>query len=298
MDRVNAVIVTYNRLALLQECVEAVLLQTFPPGKIIIVNNASTDGTKDYLATLPSSQFVVINQEKNTGGAGGFNTGMKKSVEIGADWTWLMDDDTIPNADALEKLMLRSSIVPNTGFMCSRVLWTDGSAHKMNICGHENLIHDVPMSEYLDEGIILCRNSSFVSCLIKQQAIETVGFPIMDFFIWADDFEYTLRIFRAGFFGAFVIDSIAIHKTKKNYISSLKNASPDLFWRFFYDERNKVYIIREGKSFSLKYIYKYLKMFYQDTGECLKNRNGRFRLLFIVLKGLFAGIFFYPKVEN
>jgi GT2 family glycosyltransferase len=299
MDSVNAVIVTYNRLALLQECIEAVLAQTFPLNKIIIVNNASNDGTKEYLATLPDSQFSIINQEKNTGGAGGFNAGMKKSVEIGADWTWLMDDDTIPNADALEKLMSRSHIIAKTGFLCSRVLWTDGTMHKMNICGHKTMIHDVPLSEFVDAGIILCKSGSFVSCLIKQSIIAAVGFPIADFFIWSDDTEYTQRIVTAGFFGGLVIDSIVIHKTERNFLpQNISDATPDIFWKFYYDQRNKIYLLRKEFPFPVKYLYMFSKTIIINAKQCLKNRNGRFKLLSIVLKGMLSGFFFYPKIER
>ncbi|GHV79695.1 glycosyl transferase [Spirochaetia bacterium] len=297
MDSVNTVIVTYNRLALLQECIAAVLIQTFPLNKIIIVNNASTDGTKDYLATLPASNFVIINQKKNTGGAGGFNAGMKKSVDIGADWTWLMDDDTIPNPDTLEKLMYRSSIVPNTGFLCSRVLWTDGTVHKMNTHVPKN-IHGFVFCEYIDDGILLCKSGSFVSCLIKQSVIAAVGFPIADFFIWSDDTEYTLRITNAEFFGLMVIDSIVIHKTVRNFIPQIPDATPDIFWKFYYDQRNKIYLLRGEFPFSLKYLYMFIKTFIINSKQCLKNKGERFKLLSIVFKGMLAGFFFYPKIER
>jgi GT2 family glycosyltransferase len=126
MIKVNCVIVTCNRLSLLKECITAVLSQTFLIYKIIIVNNASTDGTSDYLKTLDRQRFEIITCRKNTGGAGGFNEGMKKSCEIGADWTWVMDDDTIPFQNALELLVIKSGIIKNTGFLCSRVLWGGG----------------------------------------------------------------------------------------------------------------------------------------------------------------------------
>jgi GT2 family glycosyltransferase len=126
MIKVNCVIVTYNRIALLKECITAALSQTFSIYKIIIVNNASTDGTADYLKSLDKQRFEVITCNKNTGGAGGFNIGIKKSLEIGADWTWVMDDDTIPFQDALELLVLKSGVIKNIGFLCSKVLWGGG----------------------------------------------------------------------------------------------------------------------------------------------------------------------------
>jgi GT2 family glycosyltransferase len=77
MIKVNCVIVTCNRLSLLKECISAVLSQTFSVYKIIVVNNASTDGTADYLKSLDKQKLELITCAKNTGGAGGFNRGMK-----------------------------------------------------------------------------------------------------------------------------------------------------------------------------------------------------------------------------
>ena len=60
--KINCVIVTYNRLSLLKECISALKNQTYKINKIYIINNNSTDGTSDYLQELiADSQFVIIN---------------------------------------------------------------------------------------------------------------------------------------------------------------------------------------------------------------------------------------------
>ena len=79
--KVNCVIVTYNRLALLKECLAAIEKQTYPIHKVIVIDNCSTDGTKEYLkAYAVRPQFQVIRTEQNIGGAGGFSLGVKTSV--------------------------------------------------------------------------------------------------------------------------------------------------------------------------------------------------------------------------
>lgn len=294
--QVNCVIVTYNRIDLLKECIASVCMQTFSLYKIIVINNASSDDTLEYLGTLLEPQFKIINLEKNIGGAGGFNIGMKESLKIGADWTWLMDDDTIPCLDALEKMINRSHIIKNTGFLASRVLWTDRTVHKMNANG-VGMVHNIPFSEYIEYNMLLLPQSSFVSCLINHSAVASVGYPIADFFIWADDMEYTKRITNAGFFGALVFDSIVIHKTAQNYSASLSDATPDAFWKFYYGQRNQIYFLRQQFPFFVKYFYMYIKTFIKSVKQCLKNRNGRFKLLCIVSKGIIDGFFFYPKIE-
>ena len=147
--RVTAVVVTYNRKELLVECLQALLAQTvFDTGagcelEILVVDNASTDGTASSLSPLlerePRIHYMLL--EENLGGAGGFCAGMKRAVEEGCDYVWIMDDDTIPKPQALEKLLEVVNILEESreenrkagfGFLSSEVLWTDGTPCRMN----------------------------------------------------------------------------------------------------------------------------------------------------------------------
>ena len=119
---VAAVIVTYNRRDKLRQCLDAVIRQkgsTVPD--IIIVDNNSTDGTGDMVRTCSeaagieltdiagdtngSRRIVYLRLLYNSGGAGGFAHGIRKAVEAGYDYVWIMDDDCVPSDDALEELM-------------------------------------------------------------------------------------------------------------------------------------------------------------------------------------------------
>ena len=134
--KVNCVVVTYNRLALLRECLAAIEKQTYPIHKVIVIDNCSTDGTEDFLkAYAVRPQFQVIRTEQNIGGAGGFSLGVKTSALGGGDYTWMMDDDTIPSPEALEALMQTASQSNDIGFVCSKVLWTDNTIHPRNMPG-------------------------------------------------------------------------------------------------------------------------------------------------------------------
>ena len=106
--KVVAVIVTYNRKDLLLECLEAVYKQSFPVHQIILIDNASTDGTDQALRDsgyFEKSEMDYHHMDTNTGGAGGFYEGMKIARDTEADWIWIMDDDTIPNVTCLEELI-------------------------------------------------------------------------------------------------------------------------------------------------------------------------------------------------
>lgn len=82
---ISAVIDTYNRLALLKECVAAVRSQSRSPDEIIVVNNGGTDSTEEWLAE--QDDLIVVNQG-NSGGSGGYYTGFQTAYDRGYDWIW------------------------------------------------------------------------------------------------------------------------------------------------------------------------------------------------------------------
>lgn len=268
-DSVCAVVVTYNRKDLLLECLEALKKQTRPIQGIYLIDNASTDRTpellleKRYIKELPpenlseawEKEFDITNltngeiiklhyvrMHENTGGAGGFYEGVKRAYEKGYDWLWLMDDDTIPTNEALIHMIERINNLNNDlsiGFVCSKVLWIDKTPHIMNIPAVKPLVNGIPFNLYENKGILLVESASFVSLLLNKNVVKKIGLPIKEFFIWADDVEYTLRIAKNGYLGVYVKDSVVFHKTKTNY-----SASETYDWRFYYNIRNWLWIYK------------------------------------------------------
>ena len=150
MNRLIAIIVTYNRSELLVQCIEALLLQSYKEFDILIVDNNSTDDTFDRISDYISDKKIIYeNTGANLGGAGGFNYGIRYAYELGYDYFWLMDGDTISSPSALQEL-LRGANEKNEefGYLVSKALWTDGSLCKMNIP------HPV------DKGILIKENTS------------------------------------------------------------------------------------------------------------------------------------------
>ena len=143
MNKVAAVVVTYNRKELLKECIEALKASTCSVD-IIIVDNNSTDGTKEYIADLIGKDVIYKRLKKNLGGAGGFSAGMKYAVKKGYEYVWIMDDDTIVKKDTLEVLLkAKDEISDDFGFISSSVKWIDGSDCKMNRQTYKEQISDL-----------------------------------------------------------------------------------------------------------------------------------------------------------
>ena len=109
-NRTAAVVVTYNRKELLRQSLTAILNQEEYGADIIIIDNASSDGTADMVSkefNLP--QIIYRNTGTNLGGAGGFQYGVREAMNApkgyAYDYVWMMDDDTIPHDDCLKELM-------------------------------------------------------------------------------------------------------------------------------------------------------------------------------------------------
>lgn len=304
--KVAAVIVTYNRLELLKESLAALKSQTRLPDRVYVVNNCSTDGTTEYLAAVSSDGGLVrtVDLERNIGGAGGFSTGIKGAVEDGYDYVWVMDDDTVPTPAALERLLAAFSAVDNVGFAVSKAVWTDGMPHKMNCPGLEAASRDRSwMFNDLsrpDLPVFRVRSATFVSMLISSEAVRAVGLPIADFFIWADDIEFSGRIVSAGFTGLYVDNSVVVHKTPDNYFGHPQCTPVEGAWKFYYQARNTSYMRRRSGKFSkLLFLFKQLNR-YRVYAHRINKRKDKNKKVFkkYIRKGLWDGIFFNPKIEK
>lgn len=300
---INCVVVTYNRLSLLQENILALKQQTFPLHKIFIINNCSTDGTHEFLDSLSSdSQMGIIHLPENKGGAWGFYEGIKQAVLAGCDYVWIMDDDTIPTKNALEELTKGLSLSDRIGFVCSKVIWTDGSLHKMN---GPNLVVDHTTQETIlksnmQTSGVVCESCSFVSVLFSSKAVREVGLPIKEFFIWADDLEYTSRIHLHRYDGFYIERSVVVHKTDVNYGPKIQTAPVETAWKFYYHARNMSYINRSRKKNILIYYISLLnryRIYLHRINKRTDSKENKKKFKDAVKRGCKDAISFKPSIE-
>lgn len=301
--KTDCLVVTYNRLDLLRENVGALMRQTHLPRQIFIVDNHSTDGTSEWLDQnlKDKPRFVVVHLPENTGGAGGFCEGMKRAVEGGADWIWVMDDDTIPAPTALEELERAILVVPEVAFACSKVVWTDGSLHQMNLPAVERDAEGHPRL-FTAGGceVARCSHCSFVSSMFRASAIRQVGLPIREFFIWMDDVEFTCRLSDQGFTGLYVPASSVLHKTPGNMPPSLSQAPVGSEWKYYYFARNHVYFTRQRKKSRLAFWFSVLnrwRLYLHWVSRRTDGPEGRRVFRRAVCRGLRDGLRFKPSVE-
>lgn len=243
---VTAVVVTYNRISLLKECIAALQTQTWSPAAILVVNNASSDGTRAYLDALATKRpdlFKVVHLAENTGGAGGFAEGLGQAVASGAEWTWMMDDDACPHPAALEEL-LKVAVAPGNiyGSLAVNGANTSWSTTLLDQGKVVCLAKDVPTVARVDSIPLL-------GFLIHRSLVDKIGYPDAGFFIAADDVEYCVRARHAGSDIVIAGNSRIEHprtELREFKLLGVRVAYLSLPpWKRYYDTRNRLFIARK-----------------------------------------------------
>jgi rhamnopyranosyl-N-acetylglucosaminyl-diphospho-decaprenol beta-1,3/1,4-galactofuranosyltransferase len=291
---IATVIVTYNRKNFLRGCIDLLLKQTVSTD-VLIVDNASTDGTEDNLISsglLNNEKIHYIKLDENTGGAGGFHYGLKYACKKGWRWFWIMDDDAEPHHDALEKLVALSND-KNSIYGSAAVADLKGtfklcfpvkriSNNKISFIEDHNLLHSKELVVWIP----------FLGFFIHRDILIKVGLPDRSLFIRNDDVEYAERAKKHGINIYMIKDSIIEHPYqptirfivlgKQIYYRSMPS------WKMYYEVRNKIIIAKRYYS-----VFSGIKSISGVTLQVLlsilleKNKKG---YLSAYLKGVIEGI--------
>jgi len=214
-SRIVAVVVTWNRSAMLARILRAIDAQTSRPDAVVVVDNASTDDTPAVLAGLATELSVpleVVRLDRNTGGAGGFHAGLATALARDAELFWLMDDDGQPPPDCLSSLLPH---VSRYDFLGPAVV-ADHDQQRLcfpiRLPGSTRVVHDLDDVERaatggLLEDVVI----PFNGVLVTRDLVTRIGLPREEFFIWGDDVEYLWRAKRSGARVATVVGSRFLH---------------------------------------------------------------------------------------
>jgi GT2 family glycosyltransferase len=180
MNKVAAIVVTYNRKKLLLENIHCLLLQSVKSElDIIVIDNASTDGTETALQSLVKQHKIIyLNTGSNLGGAGGFQYGIKYAAEHKYAYIWVMDDDCMPTNTALEVFLKYDHLLNgNYGFLSSQVKWRDDTICTMNV-QRQTLFKNV--CDFTSD-LVSIKMASFVSLFLPTAIVMELGLPIKEF---------------------------------------------------------------------------------------------------------------------
>ena len=290
---IAAVIVTFNRVEKLRKVMDALMAQTITLDRIMVVDNASTDGTDAYLQELQAQEPRVthIRLPENIGGAGGFHEGTKAAYEAGADYIWLSDDDAYPQPGAIAALVhgiqdFEARYTWRPTFACSRVRWTNGDMCEMNTPSPQ---WDWP--RFLDPGspYALVNACSFVSVLVPRWAVAQHGYPIKDYFIWYDDVEFTQRLAKT-YPGLLCINSDVIHDIPENKGVNYSLITEHTLWKYLYGARNEASFRKREQGWIGVLIF--LRGVWNQMSDGKLPWSIRRR----VLRSLLRGAFFKPEI--
>ena len=235
---VVAAVLTRNRMDLLRQSLNAIREQTRPVDELIVVDNESSDGTVAMLhEEFPDVTLIAL--AENQGATGGFWEAIAAAHRAGADWLWLLDDDSIARPTALAELLAaldRLDGERSPALLCSRVEWKDGNPHVMNFPVFRGR-NQRELAEALRAEMLPVRAVSWVSLFLSRAAVDRVGLPPRHFFYQADDIEYTARILRDAK-GYYVPASVVEHRTPGQHTAIHDDH------RFYFHIRNTILMLR------------------------------------------------------
>ena len=293
MNNIGVVIVTYNRLEKLKKCLEAFDAQTIKPKYVMVINNKSTDNTKEYLENWADvkTQYEKYNieTEANLGGSGGFYTGLKKALNLDADWIYVSDDDAFPEIDVIEKsekFLEKYSDKENLAAFCTKVVNNEGIDYWHRAIIKEKLFKIVskkPTKEDYDKEYFEINTFSYVGSIMNKKILKKCDVTKKEYFLYYDDSEHSYRLSKHG--KILCVPSIAVYHDNNKKIKSKMGVyyftRNKLIWykslgkRFYYYELIKKYIYLLAKII-LRYRVEEHKMIKLGIKDARNNKMGKF----------------------
>lgn len=242
-ETIGAVIVAHERPRLLRRCVDLVMSQTRKPDRLIVVDNASGPESKAVLDELESSGVEVTRLESNLGSAGGFASGMTLAMDQSCDWVWLLDDDGQPDSSALEKLLAKAK---------SRGLGVAGPL-VVNERFPEKLAFSIGRIETTERavraatgGILADFVNAYNGTLVSRTAIDGIGLPKLELFIWGDEYEYIQRAKKHGIAVGTVVDARYRHPPPRGELVPIFGG---VFGRVMVKSRGMVHVFARNQGY-------------------------------------------------
>jgi len=240
---VASLTVAYNGAHPLRRQLDVLLRQSRALDEIVVVDNASTDGTLEMLAS-EYPQVTVLRCQRNTGAAGGFARGWQYAIGKGHNWVWSFDQDSVPDERALETLLrgqelMGAAIVvplpvdPRSGISYPPLWWRDGLVR--------------PDKKTLELDVWFADVAVASGSLVRRDVIAIAGVPREEFFMDFFDFEYCLRARGHGFQIAVIRECKLSHEIGRSkavrFLGKRRTWPVQEAWREFYVGRNAAYVV-------------------------------------------------------
>jgi rhamnosyltransferase len=246
---IASITVATNAAAVLPKQIDALLRQSRSVDEVIVVDNGSTDETVVMLRNR-YPKVTIIELGRNLGVGGALAAGLSYALlEKKHDWAWLLDDDSVPQDDAVEKLLsgydLSRSLDQEAAVVAAVPFTSETQEVYPGLLWRERFV--TPTASVVREPIWFVDATISSGTMIRRDVVENVGLPRSDFFMDFVDFEYSLRIRRQGYRICMVRDSILLHTIGTprvfQFLGYKRAWSDHAPWRQYYIMRNHAYVI-------------------------------------------------------
>lgn len=285
------VVLNYNGAPDTLNCLDSLASIDYPNFQVLVVDNGSTD---DSLRTLQRGlthpRVEILANARNEGYAGGNNRGIEKALAAGADYVFILNNDTIvgpTSLGALVEAMERDRQVGIAGLP----LVSPGTPPR-TVYGWRANLYIGDCAQWFDGpekprlGEVDCILGA--AMLIRAETLRKIGFFDSRFFLHFEDFEFCLRATRAAYKVNIVPGPGILHVAGR----SMRRVRP---MALFYSTRNRIWFARRHGSLRHQIVFTLYALFYLHPRRILgRIMRGQFALLAPVLRGIWAGHFAYP----
>lgn len=302
MQKVCAVVVTYNRLECLTKALAAIEKQSAALAGILVFDNNSTDGTIEYLrhqgySEIKKEQTQGIQRSyfrspQNLGGSGGFSQAVEIAAQADFDYLWIMDDDVAPAADCLANLLAELKLNHVQAAIPAR----SGPDFTDKVCLRLDLSNPFKFfiwwrKKYAKQPLkrerYFVQDMTFEGPLISVPVIKKVGIPDASYFIQFDDTDYAHRMLHFTKI-IYVKNALLKRQLPAKVIKKDEQKAP-MNWRDYYFIRNNIAFDRKyGKRWSVRHLSPLLMLVYY-IGLTVKDGNLKENLP-IILKAGYHGM--------
>jgi GT2 family glycosyltransferase len=252
-ETVAVVVVTFNRADLLERMLDGLAAQTRLPDAVIVVDNASTDHTREVLEARTDLPLQAVHAPDNTGGAGGFHQGLAAAYEQGFDRIWLMDDDVLPAPDCLATLLahdgpcLMAVREDRAGHLVEKSATRFDLRNPLAIRPKTASVETVYGTREAMPAEVPVEVVAFEGFLVHRRVIEAIGLPDPAYFIFYDDADFAIRSRRAGFPIVAVRDAVLVRQLDFDQQHALDT------WKGYYMYRNLFVVhLRYGENAAVR----------------------------------------------
>jgi GT2 family glycosyltransferase len=210
--QVTCVVLNWNGWRDTIDCLDALKESAYPSLRLIVVDNGSTDDSVARIRTA-HPDVLLLQAESNLGFAGGNNIGLRHALSHGADYVWLLNNDTTPDRNALSTLVRKAGEDKAIGAVASVCYYAASPAKveawagaRVNLwIGYGRNTREPRQDDWFD-------SLNGTSMLIARAALEDVGLLDEGFFLYWEDTEFSIRLRKRGWRIAAAPDSRVLHK--------------------------------------------------------------------------------------